>query len=359
MKKEMQTKKDAMTVRKYLALTLDGMAKGLFASLIVGTIISQIGNLADILVIEQIGRVAQFMMGPAIGAGVALRRDAKIFTLLSAIAAGALGAGVVNFGDATAVSFATLGAGVGNPVGALLAAVAAVEVTRYVEGKTKFDLLIVPAIIIVIGGVIGFAVTPFIDTGLRHFGNAINTFTNFQPLLMGVMLAVTIGITLTLPIISSAALCIVMGIGASPDENVIGTIAAGAALAGCCAQMVGFAVISFRENKLSGLISQGIGTSMIQMPNIIKNPWVWLPPTVASAVAGLVSAVVFELRTTTVGAGMGTSGLVGPFQTMFAMGASALIPMLVTYIVIPAVVSLAISELMRKKGIIKWGDLKL
>jgi hypothetical protein len=350
-----------MTTRKYLALISDGMAKGLFASLIVGTIILQIGELLTehvgpndfFQIIERIGWAAQRMMGPAIGAGVALRREAKIFTFLSAVAAGALGAGTMVFNNPEIT--AATGITIGNPVGALLAALAAVEVSRFVEGKTKFDLLIIPAIVILIGGAVGFGLTPYINDGLRHFGNAINNITNWQPIVMGILLAIIIGITLTLPIISSAALCIVMQIGGDG-----GSIAAGAALAGCCAQMVGFAVISFRDNKVGGLLAQGLGTSMLQIPNIIKNPRIWIPPTIASGVCGLLAATVFEARTTNVGAGMGTSGGVGQLQTLEVMsGVSAWLVIGVLHILIPIAVSLPIAEFMRKKGWIKEGDMSL
>jgi len=360
-----------MSVRKYLALVFDGMAKGLFASLIVGTIIAQIGSLLGnidndfvgviALGLEQIGRAAQLMMGPAIGAGVAMKRavgtdsSIKPFTLLGAVAAGALGAGTLNFVDG---GIAVASVGVGDPHGALLAVLLAVELVRRVEGRTKFDLLIIPTIVITIGGAVGLIITPFITAVMARFGEFVVRITDLHTLPMSILIAVIIGITLTLPIISSAALCIAISIGTGANSE-IGTIAAGAALAGCSAQMVGFAVMSFRENKVSGLISQGIGTSMIQMPNIIKNPWIWLPPIIASAIAGPISAVVFSLRTTNVGAGMGTSGLVGPFQTIYAMGMSAFIPMILAYVVLPAAVCLVLSELMRKKGWIKPGDLKL
>ena len=364
-----------MTTRNYLATVFDGMAKGLFASLIIGTIIAQVGSLLGnidsalistlALGLERIGRTAQLMMGPAIGAGVAMKRVVgteaapalKPFTLLAAVAAGALGAGTLNFADG---GIGVASVGVGDPHGALLAVLIAVELVRRIEGKTKFDLLIIPAIVITISGTIGQLITPIITAGMARFGEFVVRITDLHTLPMSILIAIIIGLTLTLPIISSAALCIAIGIGIPVDGAVeMGTIAAGAALAGASAQMVGFAVSSFRENGTSGLISQGIGTSMIQMPNIIKNPWVWLPPITASAIAGPFAAVVLGLHTTSVGAGMGTSGLVGPFQTIYAMGMGGFIPMLLAYVVLPAVVALVLSELMRKKGLIKAGDLKL
>jgi len=357
-----------MTVREYLATIFDGMTKGLFASLIIGTIISQIGSLLGnidnafimhiALGIEQIGRTAQLMMGPAIGAGVAMKRlETKPFTLLAAVSAGALGAGTLRFAEG-GIAVSTIV--VGDPHGALLSVLIAVELIRRIEGKTKFDLLIIPALVIVISGTIGLIVTPIITEAMGRFGEFVVRITDLHTFPMSILIAVIIGMTLTLPIISSAALCIAIGIGIPPEGvTEIGTLAAGAALAGASAQMVGFAVSSFRENGTGGLVAQGIGTSMIQMPNIIKNPWVWLPPLAASMISGPVAAVLLRMRTTSVGAGMGTSGLVGPFQTIYAMGMGGFVPMILACVVVPAVVAFAVSELMRKKGLIVEGDLKL
>jgi len=364
-----------MTVREYLATIFDGMTKGLFASLIIGTIISQIGSLLGnidsalissiALGIEQIGRAAQLMMGPAIGAGVAMKRvvnadgesTLKPFTLLAAVSAGALGAGTLRFAEG---GIAVASVVVGDPHGALLSVLIAVELIRRIEGKTKFDLLIIPALVIVIGGAIGLLITPIITQAMGRFGEFIVRITDLHTFPMSILIALIIGLTLTLPIISSAALCIAIGIGIPPAGVAeMGTLAAGAALAGASAQMVGFAVSSFRENGTGGLIAQGIGTSMIQMPNIIKNPWIWLPPITASIIAGPVAAVLLGMRTTSVGAGMGTSGLVGPFQTIYAMGMSGFVPMLLACIVVPAAVAFALSELMRRKGLIKAGDMYL
>jgi len=372
-KGEMYVKK--MTVREYLATIFDGMTKGLFASLIIGTIISQIGSLLGnidsalissiALGIEQIGRAAQLMMGPAIGAGVAMKRvvnadgesTLKPFTLLAAVSAGALGAGTLRFAEG---GIAVASVVVGDPHGALLSVLIAVELIRRIEGKTKFDLLIIPALVIVIGGAIGLLITPIITQAMGRFGEFIVRITDLHTFPMSILIALIIGLTLTLPIISSAALCIAIGIGIPPAGVAeMGTLAAGAALAGASAQMVGFAVSSFRENGTGGLIAQGIGTSMIQMPNIIKNPWIWLPPITASIIAGPVAAVLLGMRTTSVGAGMGTSGLVGPFQTIYAMGMSGFVPMLLACIVVPAAVAFALSELMRRKGLIKAGDMYL
>ena len=268
-----------MTIREYLAMVFDGMTKGLFASLIIGTIISQVGsllgNIDNVFIghiamgLEQIGRAAQLMMGPAIGAGVAMKRvvgvdaaqNLKPFTLLAAVSAGALGAGTLRFVDG---SIAVASIVVGDPHGALLAVLITIEIIRRLEGKTKFDLLIIPALVIVISGTIGLLITPIITEGMRQFGEFIVRITELHTLPMSILIAIIIGLTLTLPIISSAALCIAIGIGIPPEGvTEIGTLAAGAALAGASAQMVGFAISSFRENGAGGLIAQGIGTSMI------------------------------------------------------------------------------------------------
>ena len=341
-----------MKIKTYLSTIFDGMAKGLFASLIIGTIVKQIGVLTGFMPLQDMGQIAQYMMGPCIGAGIAFARKTKQFTLASAIAAGALGARTIVFVTMADSAAATLGAAtinIGEPLGACVAAVAAIECASFLEGKTKFDLLLVPAASLLVAGIFGMFVSPAIAFAMTAIGNAVNTFTEMQPLLMGILLGAVVGVVLTLPV-SSAALCIAINIDG---------IAAGAALAGCCAQMVGFAIISYRENKVGGLLAQGLGTSMLQVKNIIKNPWIWLPPTAAGAICGALSATVFGMTADKVGAGMGTSGLVGQFSTFNAMGMPSLWKMGVLHFLIPAVVSLLISELMRKKGLIKEGDMKL
>lgn len=332
-----------MKARTYFATIFDGMAKGLFASLIVGTIIKQIGTIIDVQVVIQMGQIAQYLMGPCIGAGIAFSRNAGQFTILSSIVAGAIGAGTVVFIDSA------MKVQIGEPVGALAAALVGVEIGLRLEGRTKFDLLIIPGVVILAGGLVGIYISPVISVFMRTIGILINEFTMLQPVPMGILLGIVVGMILTLPI-SSAALCISINIGG---------LAAGAALAGCCAQMVGFAVMSFRENKFGGLISQGIGTSMLQVPNIIKNPWIWVPPTVAGGVCGLLSTTLFKMETNSVGAGMGTSGLVGQFTTFAEMGPSSLLPMAILHFLLPAVISVVICEIMRKKNIIKPDDLKL
>lgn len=337
-----------MKIRNYLAEAFDGMAKGLFASLIVGVIIKQIGDLTGLADVSRFGLYAQYLMGPCIGAGVAAKKKVPIYTMLSAMVAGAIGAGTISAIDPSAAVI-VYKIGIGEPAGAFLAALAAVEIGKLLEGKTKFDLLIVPAVVILTGGIVGITVSPLISSFMGQIGGIVNSFTLLHPVQMGILLGIVVGIILTLPI-SSAALCIAIGING---------IAAGAALAGCCAQMVGFAVASYRDNKVSGLFAQGLGTSMLQVPNIIKNPRIWIAPTITGGVCGLLSTTLFKMETTSVGAGMGTSGLVGQFTTYSVMGISSLVPMLILHFLIPAALTLVISELLRKISWIKPGDMKI
>ncbi|MDD6251714.1 MAG: PTS sugar transporter subunit IIC, partial [Oscillospiraceae bacterium] len=236
-----------------------------------------------------------------------------------------------------------------------IAALVGIEVGRLVSGKTGLDIILTPVVTIASGSLAGLLVGPPISSFMTMLGNFVNWGTEQQPFLMGIIVSVIMGIVLTLPI-SSAAL------GISLD---ISGIAAGAAVVGCSAQMVGFAVQSFRENKVSGLISQGVGTSMIQMPNIVRKPIVWLPPIITSAVLGPISTCLFGMTNNAIGAGMGTSGLVGQimgYTTMTASGVApwaAILEILLMHVVAPAILTLIISELFRKFGLIKYGDLKL
>lgn len=332
-----------MNIRQYLSKVLDGMAKGLFASLIVGVILKQVGTYAENTLLMSIGQVAQYLMGPCIGAGIALALGAKPYTLLAAMGAGALGAGCVTLAEGGAFIK------VGEPVGALVGAWGAIEVGRFLENKTKFDLFVVPGAMLLCGGLAGLLLSPVIAHTLTQVGIFINALTHLHPLPMGVLLAVVVGMILTLPI-SSAALCIAINISG---------LAAGAALAGCCAQMVGFAAISARDNKAGSVLAIGLGTSMLQVPNIIKNPYIWAPPTVAAAVCGPLATLYFHMSATSVGAGMGTSGLVGQMSTLSVMGTTALVPMLGLHFVLPAVVSLLVAAGMRRAGLIRDGDLAL
>ncbi len=340
--------KTKLNIRSYFATVFDGMAKGLFSSLIIGVVIKQIGVYTGISLLVTLGQIAQYLMGPAIGAGVALKRECKQFTILSAMVVGAIGAGSVvltqNANGGFIGSIFT-----GEPVGGFIAALIGAEIGKKIEGKTKFDLLLVPGAVILTGGLIGIFISPFMSSFIKWLGSIINNVAVMQPLPSGILLGLIIGMILSSPI-SSAGVCIAIGIDG---------LAAGAALAGCAAQMVGFAVSSYRENKISGLIGIGLGTSKILLPNIINNPWIWVPPSLASAICGGLSATIFKMKTNSVGAGMGTCALIGPFTTLSVMGNGAILNILILNIIIPIIISFLISEYMRKKGFIKLGDMKL
>ncbi|MCQ1531317.1 PTS transporter subunit IIC [Lutispora saccharofermentans] len=325
------------------------MALGLFSSLIVGLILDQIGSKLGISILVDLGRVAKFLMGPAIGIAVAYGRKAPALAVFSSAVTGALGAGTVFLNAAN-----QYGIRVGEPMGAFIAALVGVEVGKLISGKTKVDIVLVPSSVIIAGGIAGKYISPVVSAIMTALGSIINTATVMNPIPMGILVSAIMGVVLTLPI-SSAALAIALGLKG---------LAAGAATVGCCTQMVGFAVASYRENKLGGLIAQGLGTSMLQMPNIIRNPMIWIPPTLASAILGPLSTTLFKMENVPEGAGMGTSGLVGQFGTFAAMsgtngGAVILLKILILQVLLPAALTLIISEFMRKKGYIKNGDMKL
>ncbi len=330
-------------MRKYIITVLDGMAKGLFASLIIGLIIKQIGVLFDVQILIEIGTMAQYLMGPAIGAGVASALGAPPLVLYATIVTAAIGAETIQMQDAVPILT------IGGPPGALIAAIVSTEVGKFMSGKTKLDIIVVPLGTIVIGGIVGYLIAPYFTTMMFWLGNIVNELTLLHPLPMGVLVGTVVGMVLTLPI-SSAALAIALNMNG---------LAAGAAVAGCSAQMIGFAVSSFRENGMSGLLTQGIGTSMLQIPNIIKNPWIWIPPTVASAIVGGLATTVFMMESTAAGAGMGTSGLVGQVATLSVMGNAGLPGIIILNFILPAVISGGISFYLRKIGKVKQGDYRL
>jgi uncharacterized membrane protein len=242
----------------------------------------------------------------------------------------------------------------GNPIGAYLAAIVAIEIGSLISKRTPVDIILTPLVTIVAGGLMAQYVCVPIGEWVMSLGELINRATELNPFAMGVVVAVSVGCILTLPI-SSAALCISIGISG---------LAAGAATAGCCAQMVGFAVISFRANGFGGLISQGLGTSMLQIGNIARKPIIWLAPTLASAILGPISTCVLRMTNNAAGAGMGTSGLVGPIGCWDSMAATTDHTLLLTeiiglYFVAPAVLSLAIHYVMKRLGWVKDGDMAL
>lgn len=338
---------------------LSGMATGLFATLIIGTIIQQVGNLIPGTIgsyLFLIGKVAGVITGAGIGVGTALRLKASPLTTVSAATAGMVGAFASKIvAGSLLVEGTVVLAGVGEPLGAFLAAITCIYVGRLVSGKTKVDILVTPFLCIVSGSAVGLLLGPGISGFMTWLGSIINWGTEQAPFLMGIILSVLMGIILTLPI-SSAALGIILGLNG---------IAAGAATVGCCANMIGFAVASFRENKFNGLLAQGLGTSMLQIGNIVKKPIIWLPAILSSAILGPFSTCLFHMTNNATGSGMGTAGLVGQintYQTMVAEGGepvTVLFLIFLLHFLLPGLLALGISEFMRKKGMIKDGDMKL
>lgn len=337
---------------------LSGMAQGLFATLIVGTIIQQIGTLLGGemgSMIFVIGKVAASLTGAGIGIGVAHKFGAGQLAVVSAGAAGMIGAFAGKLLAGTVlVEGNVLYAGPGEPLGAFLAAYVGIELGIWVTGKTKVDILAVPLTTIGAGSVVGLLLGPPISAFMTSLGAMINWGTEQQPLIMGVVVSVLMGIFLTLPI-SSAAIGVILNLSG---------LAAGAATIGCCCNMVGFAVASYRENRIGGLLAQGIGTSMLQISNIVKKPVIWLPAIISSAVLGPVGTMLLHMTSNATGSGMGTAGLVGQIMTWQTMIQTespviVLIKILAVQIILPAVLSLGVSEFMRKKGWIKFGDMKL
>ena len=337
---------------------LTGMAHGLFATLIIGTIIQQIGTLigGDVGdLIFEVGKVAAALTGAGIGVGVAYRFKEGTLVVLSAATAGMVGAFASNIlAGKVLVDGTIVFAGPGEPLGAFLAAYIAIEVGHLVAGKTKVDIIVTPLVTICSGSVVGLILGPPISKFMQMLGELINWGTEQQPFLMGIIVSVLMGMILTLPI-SSAALGVILKLSG---------LAAGAATIGCCCNMVGFAVASYRENKMGGLLAQGIGTSMLQVPNIVKKPIIWLPAILSSAILGPIGTMVFHMTNNPTGSGMGTAGLVGQimtWQTMIGTETPAILlgKIILIQIVLPAVVTLLISEFMRKKQWIKFGDMKL
>ena len=337
---------------------LSGMAQGLFATLIIGTIIQQIGTLiggsiGDMIFV--IGKVAASLTGAGIGIGVAYKFGCSQLVVVSSATAGMVGAFASKLLAGTVLVEGTMVyAGPGEPLGAFLAAYVGIELGQLVTGKTKIDILVTPLVTIGAGSLVGLILGPPITGFVTWLGSLINWGTEQQPFIMGIVVSVLMGMILTLPI-SSAALGIILNLSG---------LAAGAATVGCCCNMVGFAVASYRENKVGGLLAQGIGTSMLQVPNIVRKPVIWLPAILSSAILGPVGTMLLHMTSNATGSGMGTAGLVGQimtWQTMVATEAPmvVLIKILVIQIVLPAIVTLAISEFMRKKEWIKYGDMKL
>ncbi len=341
------------SAKRYGIDALGAMAQGLFCSLLIGTIIKTLGAQLGVPFLTDIGSYAMAVSGPAMAVAIGYALQAPPMVLFSLAAVGWA---------------ANAEGGAGGPLAVLLIAIVAAECGKMVSKETKVDILVTPAVTILIGVALAKWIAPPIGTAANAFGLVIDNATKLQPFWMGIAVSVLVGIALTLPI-SSAAICSVLGLTG---------LAGGAAVAGCCAQMVGFAVMSFRENRWGGLVSQGLGTSMLQMPNIVKNPRVWIAPIVTSAVTGPVATCLFhlEMNGAPINSGMGTCGLCGPIgvwtgwlapsEAAVARGAQALAPsamdwlgLLLVSIVLPAIICPFLNELCRKAGWVKDGDLTL
>ena len=336
-----------ISLKRYGIDALGAMAQGLFCSLLIGTIINTLGTQFHIPFLTMavatvndtqytVGSLASAMSGPAMAVAIGYALHCPPLVLFSLITVG----------------FASnaLG-GAGGPLAVLFVAIVAAEIGKAVSKETKIDILVTPLVTIGVGVGLSAWWAPALGKAAMKVGSVIMWATDLQPFFMGILVSALIGIALTLPI-SSAAICIMLSLDG---------LAGGAATAGCCAQMIGFAVLSFRENGVGGLLAQGLGTSMLQMGNIVKNPKVWLPPTLASMITGPVATMMFHLENIPAGAGMGTCGLVGPIGIYTAMGGGSnmWIGILVVCFVLPAVLSWMFGEILRKIGWIKDGDLKL
>lgn len=334
----LKRKNIVISAERYLITALSYMTYGLFGTLIIGSILNQIGLKLNIpLFYETIWPAARAMTGPAIAAAVAYGLEAPPLVVFASTITGSIGGAL------------------GGPVGAFLAGLIGSEFGKLVSKETKVDILVTPSVTIIVGSLVGSLIGPSINAFMQAFGQLIVSATELHTLPMSIIVSVAMGIALTLPI-SSAAIGIMLGLTG---------LAAGAATAGCTAQMVGFAVISFRENKWSGLISQGLGTSMLQMPNIVRNWRIWIPAIVASAITGPIATIVFKMENTAIGSGMGTSGLVGQLGTIEAMeaaghtGPAIFIPILIVHFFLPAIITYGLSLILRKRNWIKTDDLRL
>lgn len=358
--------------KRYFIDGLSYMALGLFSSLIIGLIISQIARIPGLAFLNEILTIGAIKKAASSVAG--LGGYTSILGASSPVIGAAIGV-AVSYGlkhrPLVIFSSAAVGAAgyvFGGPLGCYVAVVIGSEIAGLVAGKTKFDIIISPLVTIIVGASAGKIVGGGVNALMASINVLIATATTLQPIPMGIVISVLMGMALTAPI-SSAAIAISLGMGglAVSDPNYLGSaLAAGAATVGCCANMIGFAVSSFRENGFGGLISQGLGTSMLQVPNIVRRPQIWIPPILTSAILGPISTTVFKMTNLPSGAGMGTSGLVGQIATwesMVNIGGSdpgfVLFSIILLHFVLPAILTLFFSEILRKTGILRFGDMKL
>ena len=354
----LKRKNNVFSAKRYGIAALGAMAQGLFCSLLIGTIVKTLGQQLGIDFLIQVGGYCSAMSGPAMALAIGYALQAPPLVLFSLATVGY----AANMLGSTTLSG---GAGAGGPLAVLFIAIVAAEFGKAVSKETKVDILVTPLVTILVGVALSALIAPAIGTAASSVGEFVEWATILQPFWMGILVSVVIGIALTLPI-SSAAICAALGLTG---------LAGGAAVAGCCAQMVGFAVLSFRENRWGGLVSQGLGTSMLQMGNIVKNPKIWIPATAASAITGPIATCLFHFQMNDpaggVASGMGTCGMVGPIGVYagwvndVATGVKAGITgmdwlaMLLICIVLPAVLTWLIGIPCRKLGWIREGDLKL
>jgi len=337
-----------ISVKRYAIDALSAMTQGLFASLVIGLIIKTLGEQISIhagqnpfsVFLIAIGSTAMLMVGPAIGVATAYGLKAPPFVLFASIATGYLG----NMAW-------TDGGPAGGVAGAFVAALVGCEIGKLVSKETKVDLIVTPLVTIAAGGIVAKLVGPPIGAFMTGLGNVINTATDMQPFWMGVIISVIVGLVLTSPI-SSSALCIMLGLSG---------LAAGAATVGGAAHMIGFAVIGFRANGVGGIFSHGLGTAMLQLPNVVKNPWILIPPVLSSAVLGPVATMVLKMTNVPEGAGMGTSGFVGQIGTFTSMGFTfdTLWRIVLLHYVLTAVLAFVFFIVFKKLGKIKGEDLRL
>ena len=346
----LKKKNIVFSAKRYFIDALGAMAQGLFASLLIGTILKTIGQQFAIDILTQIGTYAQApeVQGAAMAVAIGYSLACPPLVLFSLVTVGAA---------------ANILGGAGGPLAVYIIVVIAAEFGKLVSKETKVDIIVTPAVTIIIGVLLSMLIAPYLGTAASAVGKAIMWATEQQPFIMGILVSVIVGIALTLPI-SSAAICAALGLTG---------LAGGAALAGCCANMVGFAFLSFRENRWGGLVSQGIGTSMLQMGNIVKNPRIWIPAIVTSAITGPLSTCLFKLQMNgaAVSSGMGTCGLVGPigvysgWMNDIANGLKASVTafdwvsLILISFVLPAIITPLVGLLLRKIGWIRENDLKL
>jgi len=362
-------------LKKYFVTAMGAMAQGLFATLLIGTILKTIGQYAGIDFLVSIAGFASGATGMAIGVAIAIALKADMLVVLSCAVVGSMGNAIGAIISGGAIEAWAVSAKINptdvfysaGPAGAFFAVIIACEVAKFVSKKTKVDILVTPIVTLLVGFAASWLLCPLVAYVMYYLGVFIAAATTFQPLLMGIIVAVVVGMILTLPI-SSAAICAMIfspsaylvAVSNGTEEGFL--LAGGAAVVGCCAQMVGFAAMSFKENGVGGLISQGLGTSMLQMGNICKNPIIWIPPTVAGAICGPLSTLVFKLKCQGVSAGMGTCGLVGPIGVITEPNQNPALMwtgLVLLCIVLPAAISIGLTYLLKKLKLIKEGDLAL